>query len=326
MPNTRFGSTLENVWADYRRCAARSRSLKSKLDDIRMWALVLVTLSGVLGLLSAQVSDAMNPWRILAFASALAAALGSYVTAQALSLGLEGEWVLSRSIAEALKSEAFRYLARAQPYASAQRAENDATLSQKAGEYRDRITLGSFLRLEDAERTKGLPEDWLTMDGYLQLRVQEQLKYFEQKAEETSERGRRLRWTTIVLGGVAVVLGAAHGVYKELAGIAAWIPVVTSVSGAVTTHLFSGRFQFLAESYELMVSRLNRLLESWDRVPEQDKAARAGEFVVRFEEILLVENKQWVAEFDRSADRAAAPQPQPAPDAGAAAAPGDAKP
>jgi hypothetical protein len=325
MPSSKFGSTLENVWADYRRCAVRSRSLKTKLDEIRMSALILVTLSGVLGLLSTQVPEAMNPGRILAFASALAAAIGGYVTAQALSLGLEREWVLSRSIAEALKSEAFRYLARAQPYTCAQRGDNDETLSQKAGEYRDRITLGSFLRLEDAERAKGLPEDWLTMDGYLQLRVHDQLKYFEQKAEETGERGQRLRTATIVLGAVAVVLGAAHGVYKEFAGIAAWIPVVTSISGAVTTHLFSGRFQFLAQSYETMVSRLNRLLESWERVPEQDKAARAGEFVARFEEILLVENKQWVAEFDKSAERGTAAQAQPAPDSGGPAVPGGGK-
>ena len=79
---------------------------------------------------------------VMNFASALAAALGGYVTAQALSLGLEREWVMSRSIAEALKSEAFCYLARAQPYACAQRAHNDETLSQKAGEYRDRPRTG----------------------------------------------------------------------------------------------------------------------------------------------------------------------------------------
>jgi hypothetical protein len=145
------------------------------------------------------------------------------------------------------------------------------------------------------------------MDGYLQLRVHDELDYFEQKAEETSARGQRLRTATIFLGAIAVVLGAAHGMYQGFEGIAAWVPVVTSISGAITTHLFSGRFQFLAESYEMMVSRLNRLLESWERVPEQDKARRAGEFVVRFEEILLVENKQWVAEFDKSGERAAAP-------------------
>jgi hypothetical protein len=58
-----------------------------------------------------------------------------------------------------------------------------------------------------------------------------------------------------------VVLRAAHGVYMQLASIAAWIPEVTFDSGANTTHSFSGRFQFLAESYEMMVPRLNRLRE-----------------------------------------------------------------
>ena len=323
MAKSKFGVTLDNVWADYRRCARRSRALKGKLDDVRMSALLLVTLSGVLGLLSTQVPESLNPARILSFASALAAAMGGYISAQALSAGLEREWVLSRGIAEALKSEAYRYLSRVPPYASAQQVDNDETLSQRAGEYRDRITLGSFLRLDDTERAKGLPEDWLTMDAYLQVRVRDQIEYYEKNAQLNSERVDRLRGTTIGLGALAVVLGAAHGVYKEMVSIAAWIPVVTSISGAVTTHIFAGRFQFLAQTYETMVSRLNRLTESWERVPDADKPLRQAEFVTRFEEILLVENKQWVAEFDKAAERSSAGEGAPAPDAkagGAAAA------
>ena len=64
MPNSKFGVTLDNVWADYRRCARRSRALKAKLDGVRMSALVLVTLSGVLGLLSTQLPESLNPARI----------------------------------------------------------------------------------------------------------------------------------------------------------------------------------------------------------------------------------------------------------------------
>jgi hypothetical protein len=212
MANSKFGVTLDNVWADYRRCARRSRALKAKLDGVRMSALVLVTLSGVLGLLSTQLPESLNPARILSFASALAAAMGGYISAQALSFGLEREWVLSRGIAEALKSEAYLYLSRVSPYASAQQVENDETLSQRAGEYRDRITLGAFLRLDDTERKQGLPEDWLTMDAYLQGRVLDQSEYYEKAAQVNSERVDRLRRATIVLGALAVVLGAAHGV------------------------------------------------------------------------------------------------------------------
>ena len=87
MPNSKFGVTLDNVWADYRRCARRSRALKTKLDGVRMSALVLVTLSGVLGLLSTQLPESLNPARIFSFASALAAAMGGYISAQALSFG-----------------------------------------------------------------------------------------------------------------------------------------------------------------------------------------------------------------------------------------------
>ena len=297
---SKFGSTLENVWADSRRCAARSRVLKASLDRIRLSALALLIASAVFGLLSAQLPEMWNPLRILAFLSAAAAAIGAYVTAQALGMGLEREWVLSRSIAEALRSEAFRYLARVDPYASVDRGENDELLSRRAGEYRDRITLGSFMRLDGERLTEGMPQDWVAMDRYLADRIQPQIDFYERRAEQDARSVRSLAAVTIVLGGVAAVIGAAQGTYQELKGLGAWIAVLTSVSAAITTYLYANRLQFLAQSYEITAARLRRSVEAWERVPEPDRAARTGEFIARFEDILLVENKQWVAEFDKS--------------------------
>ena len=201
MPNSKFGVTLDNVWADYRRCARRSRALKVKLDGVRMSALVLVTLSGVLGLLSTQLPESLNPARILSFASALAAAMGGYISAQALSFGLEREWVLSRGIAEALKSEAYLYLSRVVTLCLGSRqVENDETLSQRAGEYRDRITLGAFSatgrRGARAGPARRLADDGCLSEGPCPRpdRVLREGRATEQRARRPPAQGDHRAW------------------------------------------------------------------------------------------------------------------------------------
>jgi hypothetical protein len=294
-----FGVTLESVWADYRRCALRTHSLKGHLDRTRKIALLLVTVSAVLGVLSAQLPESYSPSRILAFLTAISAAVATYMTSHLLSLGIEREWVLCRAVAEALKSEAFRFMARAQPYDAPDRATNDEVLSQKAADYRDRVSLGAFLKLPEGNLLERLPEDWLSMPAYLNVRVWDAIKWYQSKAAHAATRANALTWVTIVLGGLAAALGAAHGVNQDLRFLTAWIAVITSISGSVTTYLFANRYRALVQSYETAALRLERLVGAWDRVREQDRPSRASEFVNQFEEVMLVENKQWVAEFDK---------------------------
>jgi len=49
-------------------------------------------------------------------ASAVALGLSAYCTKEGFDASLERQWVLSRSLAEALKSEAIKFIAHAPPY------------------------------------------------------------------------------------------------------------------------------------------------------------------------------------------------------------------
>lgn len=301
-----FGVALENVWADYRRCAARSRALKQRLDGMRLWALALFVGGAALGVLSAQLPlpDALA--KALALVSAAAIALSAYLTAQALDAGLERGWIEARSVAEGLKSEAWRFLAKAPPYDAAGASER---LAEAARALRLRLRLGEFAHIDEAERLAELPPNWVGPDEYVQRRVRGQIDYFQRRAAEHARKAQRLRLATILLGAIGVLLSAAHGVYPQAGGLAAWVGVIGTVSGAITTYLFANRLLFLTASYETTALRLTFALEDWGEVPKEGQAAAIGALVGKVEDILLLENKQWVAEFDRLREKPAAATP-----------------
>jgi hypothetical protein len=298
-----FGVALENVWADYRRCATRSRALKSRLDAIRFWALALFIGGAALGVLAAQLPLPDAAVEALALVSAAAIALSAYLTAQALDAGLERGWIEARSVAEGLKSEAYRFLAKAPPYDAADAPER---LAETVRALRLRLRLGEFAHIEDAERLAGLPKSWLGPDEYLRQRVRDQIDWFERRAAEHARQAQRLKLCTIALGALGVVLAAAHGVYPQADALPAWVGVIGTVSGAITTYLFANRLLFLTASYETTALRLRFALEDWSRVPEEGRAGALGALVAKVEDILLLENRQWVAEFDRPPEKPAA--------------------
>ena len=113
MVDSPFGPTLLSVWEDYRRCAFRSRQLKRWLISVRLLALTLLILGCAIGLLADQIEGVPVASRWLAGLSAVALALAAYAGKEALDAGLKRNWVLARSVAEALKSEAFKFITKA---------------------------------------------------------------------------------------------------------------------------------------------------------------------------------------------------------------------
>jgi hypothetical protein len=329
MADSKFGETLENVWADYVHCDRAAVAAKSELDGSRFKALVGLNLSAVLGVLSSQMIEVLGPLQLwlkdatpyaqtivrhlqqgeaIGFLSAIAAVIGTLNARKVLGLGLEHDWVLARASAESAKSQALRFLARAAPYDSADPAENAAKLSAKAAEYRENMPQGQLEDFDETQRLNGLPADWLTMENFLDLRVREQLKFFKRRGLEHGRKAARLRDLIGWLGALSAGLGAFHQV-KHIGPLTAWVAVFASLSTAVGAYIVQNRLLYLTKSYDMNAKRLERLLEAWGLVPAAEKAAKQGEFVNKFEDVLSVENRQWVTEFDKSA---LSPSPAPA--------------
>ena len=304
MASTKFGETLENVWADFVHCDAISTETKEGLNSDRRLALIGISASAVFGLLAA---GHVAPLACTVL-TALTAALGFLFSGKSMNTGQEHEWVLTRAIAETAKSEAYRFLTRSKPYDNADPAVNEETLGNNAAEYREKIPAGYAPPSGEAQRLSGLPTDWLTMDEYLARRVKDQIAYYRAKSLYHHKAAKLGKSFTLALGAASMGLGSIHigeslasaAPWMALLPSASWIPVIASISGAVTTYHFQNRFHFVAQIFEMSAKRLERVLEAWGRVPAQQKPARQSEFINKFEEILTYENKQWVGEFDKS--------------------------
>jgi hypothetical protein len=278
-----------NVWADYRRCAGLSRSLKSKLNKWRLLSVLLLAGGGILGLLAQQ-----HGVRWLAAASAVALALAAYVSKEALSAELEHNWILARSIAEALKTESYKFITTVTPYHD---DEANRHLLDKSKQILGDFHLGSAAYIEDSEKVRNLPGSWLSMDDYLAERVDEQLRYYDKSAAENHTAHCRLRNLVVVLSGVGVVLGALSTTVEGVGWTAAWVAVIGTLSVAISSHIFSSRYEYQAQSYEVTARRLRNLQSEWGLVREADRESRAGEFVDAFESTISVENRKWVADW-----------------------------
>ena len=325
-------TTLQEVWLDSKRCSQLSRDLRADLSKVRKWVLWLAIAGPVLGVLSAQVPDLLDrllpdliawweslpqmAWarqlgvaRPIAFASALALGLGTYLGAKASEAGVERRWVLARSIAEVLKSAAYRYATSAPPYDS---SERDATLTQAWRDLRVRVMLGEAVVLPDeAKALSDMPAASLSMDAYVGERVVGQQRWYGCRAAERARQARELRNWVLGLGGVGVALAAARGVWPEFPALAAWIGIASAAGAAVASYLFAWRYINEAQAYETTALRLTWALDDWQQLSGADQQARRGEFVTVFEEIMLTENKQWVSEFDKPASPPTGPVLQP---------------
>lgn len=301
-----FGHALLLVWEEYRKSAKRSRELKDRLNRTRAIVLCLVVLGSVLGLLADQSSDWLAnsvrfDWLPQAFAlvSAVSLALAAFFSKEILDSKTEREWISSRSQAEALKSEAYKYMAKASPYEG---ADADKQLSDQAKIFLSDTESLKPVDLTESEKRANLPEDWLSVDAYIRERVEQQINgYYRPRASEHHRMLGRLRLTGLVLGGIGAVLGAIGASGIGVAWAAGWIAVIGAVSGSVAAFGFAGRYQYLAMSYELTSRRLNWLIHDWNLTPKAERLQKASQFVIDCENAISVENHNWVAEWTEKA-------------------------
>jgi hypothetical protein len=292
-----FSDDLLMTWENYRKAAKRSRELKTIVNRSRILGMALLIGGAVVGVLADQSTEWYpdTAWLSTTFAilSAITLAVAAFVSRYVLDSQYERDWVLARSQAEALKSEAYVYLVEAAPYAGENR---DEILSQRGEEI-----IGKYVypvNLTDEERYKRLPDDFLEMDAYIDKRITEQAEYYyEPKALENARILNRLKMISFLLGILGAIIGAASTAIDGLFGSTAWIAVVSTISGAVATYTFAGRYQYLVTSYELTARKLKSIRNAWHRLSEAEKAARKGEYVRQFENTISFENQAWMAEL-----------------------------
>jgi hypothetical protein len=291
---TAVASAAESVWRQQSIWSQTGNRLKRDLTRSRAAALVLTIAGAVMAILGTQVAGVSTPaGKGLLWATAVAVGLVPVIRPRFGRQAVE-IWARARSASESLKEQVYTYLAEVSPYRGADR---DQQLRQRA-----QATLAA---VEDLlPRTAGIEPKSRSLpavhdiDGSVAIRVTEQIHgYYRTQAEQLRGRLRWLRGAELALAVAAVVLSATAGSIG-VKGVAAWVPVVTTVSAALAAHVAAARYEFLLVEYSRTAAQLERLRDGRQSLDDPDQAAHADDtFVAECERVISAQNEAWMAKL-----------------------------
>jgi SMODS and SLOG-associating 2TM effector domain 1/SMODS and SLOG-associating 2TM effector domain 3 len=284
---------LGYTWGEYRVWAATSRDQKKELDGWRFWVLLLTLSGAAFGTLTQQLSGLGSWSTITGLISAMFVGLATYFSKEILNLERERRWVRARSMAEALKSQAYRFCTQTPPYDIPDAPEMLLERTQNLLQIVQDI---QHVGLTEGQRQERLPKGPLSEDSYIQERVDEQINgFYRLRVREYEQLMRKIRTLSLVLGAIATVLGTvASLVAKDV--IAGWVAVLTTMIASIVAYVYAGRYQYLIVSYQATAAQLELEKSRWKIRKERDPIkAKLGDFVNACEDAISIENQAWMA-------------------------------
>jgi hypothetical protein len=294
---------VETAWRDQAIWSEVANQLKAKLTIWRYFAALAGVLGAFLETLAATLAGLSESWwwvrALIALIGTIILAIVPYIMRTRMSTDQVREWVRARSASEALKEVIYRYLVGAPPFES---LASPADLIKKCNEVKKKVRDLSIYAasIEPPQKLRPLT---LTMDGYLESRVSDQIeRYYRPKGREKALTAKRLHGLEFWLGMLAVVISAmasaatATGI-TQLSALGPWVAVVTTASAAVTAHLAASRYDHEAMIYFGTADRLISLRDEWLVNPERLDTECIHRFVNECEHAISTENEAWLAEW-----------------------------
>jgi hypothetical protein len=214
-----------------------------------------------------------------------AVALSAYLAKQALADNRIQAWTRARAAAESLKSGIFLYRASAPPFDGPDRVKQ---LVSRVDNVLDGL---KDLETRPADGASP-PAGQLEIERYITDRVDEQIKWYEDRAAEHQGKADKYRRATGWLGGLGALLALA----TTSVPVSAWAAVVATITAAITAHLKNQQHQTLAANYQSTALRLRLIKTEWfgSGKTDADKAER-NQFIQRCEDTMAAENGAWGA-------------------------------
>jgi hypothetical protein len=283
--------TIITVWQKHKQWSVTADRIKDKINGARAVVLILGSCGAVLETLSTQVHY-YNTQKFYAWLGAAFLGFIPLIYYRILTKENTQAWIRTRSASEGLKKEVYSFAAKAAPYDNAN-AEN--ALRERAMKIENDIQ-DLAIHMKSIEAFNAVPPNIITSEDYINKRVSEQIdKYYLPKFRKYVKQGNCFRVAEFCLAFAAVLLAAATGVWGKNIPIGPWVAVLTTISGALTSHIIASRFDFLATNYLATARRLEDLRGQWkinriDRIP----SCEWSEFVGKCEAAISVENEAWM--------------------------------
>jgi SMODS and SLOG-associating 2TM effector domain 1 len=139
-----------------------------------------------------------------------------------------------------------------------------------------------------------LPRGTLTLEQYVERRVDGQIQFYKNCANAYRTTATQLRRTEFGLAlaatlitAIASVTGKSTHIFSIPFDIAALTAVLTTIAGAVLAHVEASRFDFMVTTYLATARRLD------DR--KGGSRGTVSAFVNDCENIIATENMSWIA-------------------------------
>jgi len=289
---------LKYVWGQYRTWALTARKYKNGVSRWRNIVLLLSISGAILGMLSQQLGalTGVLPWLSpsLGLLSGAVLGLAAYFTRAVLSPDSETRAVRARATAEALKSQAYLLATGVPPYDTVECSEE---LFNKVETIRKATDNVAALTITEAEKTAGILSAPMSIAGYVEQRVDDQIRFYSDQTNANTARLTRGRRVSVVLGAFAVLLGVVASQNPSIAG---WIAVIGTITAAIAAQQYAGRYQFLIASYQAATEKLEGLKVRWEIERKRPPASATDQkFIQACEEAISAENSAWMAEWTK---------------------------
>jgi len=298
--NVIHSEVFDYTWKQYRKWAATSRIQKSAIMKWRIFVLILLIIGAICGAISAteEGDSTFSLMQLVSYTGAIALGLSAFFNTQALSRDREQRWILARSIAEACKSEIFKYRVSGPPYDTEQ---CDRILRKRIDNIVGKANQISPVILSDKELLADIDRQPLNAESYIEQRVKQQRdSYYLPAAKKNADIMKWGRAAGIGFGAVAAILSALTTAVPDTTH---WVAVISTVTASITAFLFSGRYNYLAISYQTTADRLEQILLDWNLEKEKSGAsADFHPFMAEFENAISIENNAWVAEYKKKTE------------------------
>ncbi len=290
--------TLKTAWRRQQQWSAIANRYKGLLTQWRIIVLSLVTSAAVCGTSSGAV-EADGARTALGILAAVAAACAPILSKQLLGQRSTARWVRARSASEAFKAEIFRYRTRTGVY-----SKDDATqtLSAESKKISESVADLADVQMPDIEIDAAELGE-LSIDGYVEHRVRDQIDYYGTRARDHSATAERYRNLHLLLMLVAAVMGTVSAFVDVQLG--PWVAVVTTATAGLIAHASAGRHDELAIAFSATGNRLQEAVDLWTDRPAKSKPTpeERNEFVQTCEAAISSENQSWHAKLSEPPPR-----------------------
>jgi hypothetical protein len=218
------------------------------------------------------------------------------------------KWILLRGSAEAIKREIYRYRSRTGDY-----SKDRLTTNSRDDVFHERLEPVSRRLMQTDVNHGGLkpydgplpPEiegaqknddgfSFLTAERYIELRLEDQLKYYSGKTPKLEKQIKQMQVAILVAGGAGTLLAAV--------GAELWVALTTALATALTTSIASRQLDETLVRYNQSAADLANVRDWWTKLSPASKRnpKNIDQLVEVTEKVLETELSGWVQRMENA--------------------------